>query len=187
MAVDVDGDLDRRVPHLFLHVGQRFTVLNQQRSERVPDVVDADLPQVGAFQQTVEDAVTEVVAFRLAAFAVRWCSRNTSVSLSDMSTRRRFEFFVDVTLPATRVASYLDEPTCEVDVTPMEREQFAKAHPDPEHAEEELVELAHPLLDGLQQLVDFNRGERLNKGGLFISESQVLSHAKRRAHLTHRP
>lgn len=30
VAVDVDGYLDRVVPHLFLHVGERFALLEEQ-------------------------------------------------------------------------------------------------------------------------------------------------------------
>ena len=41
MTVGVHRDLNRAVPHLFFHVGQRCSILNQQASERVPQVMEA--------------------------------------------------------------------------------------------------------------------------------------------------
>src|SRR5712692_3705189 len=45
MPVGVYGDLDAMVPHLFFHVGQGFTVLDEQRGEGMPEVMNADMPE----------------------------------------------------------------------------------------------------------------------------------------------
>lgn len=50
MAVDIDRDLHRGVPHLLFDVDQRFPLLNQQTGERVPEIVDAMVPQLGLAQ-----------------------------------------------------------------------------------------------------------------------------------------
>ena len=55
MPVRVDGDLDRRVPELLLHVDDRFALLQQQRRERVPQVVDANLAEIGLLEDPRED------------------------------------------------------------------------------------------------------------------------------------
>jgi hypothetical protein len=45
VPVEVDGDLDRRVAELLLHVGERFATLDQQRGVCVPQIVEADPAQ----------------------------------------------------------------------------------------------------------------------------------------------
>ena len=43
MAIDVDGHLDTGMAQLLLDIGQRFTVLDQQRSERVSEIVKSEV------------------------------------------------------------------------------------------------------------------------------------------------
>src|SRR2546430_16221166 len=60
MAVDVDGDLDRVMAHLLLHVRRGLAVLEEPRRERVAQVVEADAPQPRLRENLVEHAALEV-------------------------------------------------------------------------------------------------------------------------------
>ena len=50
MPVDVDRHLDGAVAHLFLHVRQRFTLLNQERCERVTEIMEPDAAKLGLLE-----------------------------------------------------------------------------------------------------------------------------------------
>jgi hypothetical protein len=54
MPVDVYSDFDRRVPHLLSHVSQRFTILDEQRRERMAKVMQSNLSQLGFFEASVQ-------------------------------------------------------------------------------------------------------------------------------------
>ena len=55
VAVGVDGDLNRRVPHLLVHAGDRLPLLQRQRRERVSKVVNSDLSGFGSPEQPGEE------------------------------------------------------------------------------------------------------------------------------------
>jgi len=71
MAVSVHGDLNRGVPHLFLHVGQRLAVLDQSRRERVPEIVKAYPAEAGLFEQRVKNTPGEIGLEKRPPFARR--------------------------------------------------------------------------------------------------------------------
>jgi hypothetical protein len=45
VTIGIHGDLDGMVAHLVLHIGQGLAVRDQPRGERVPKIVEADLPK----------------------------------------------------------------------------------------------------------------------------------------------
>ncbi|MGA9810538.1 MAG: hypothetical protein WBQ56_22880 [Candidatus Sulfotelmatobacter sp.] len=49
------------MPHLLFHVHNRGAALDQQRAERVPEIVKPDLPKPGLREHWLEVAVVEVV------------------------------------------------------------------------------------------------------------------------------
>jgi hypothetical protein len=61
VSIYVYRDLNAAVPHLLLHIGRRNTGLNQERAERVPQVMEPELPKAtllqGWFHVTRADVV----------------------------------------------------------------------------------------------------------------------------------
>ena len=47
VTVGVDGNLNVVVSKLLLHVSEGFTVLDKERGERMPEIVQADMPESG--------------------------------------------------------------------------------------------------------------------------------------------
>ena len=62
VAVDVDGDLNRRVPELVPDIHQRLTLLDQQGLTRMPQIVQAHLVKLRLRERRLIDATPKVVA-----------------------------------------------------------------------------------------------------------------------------
>ena len=45
VSIQIDGHLDRRVPHLFLHVNEDLALLQQESCKGVSQIMEADLAQ----------------------------------------------------------------------------------------------------------------------------------------------
>jgi hypothetical protein len=123
VTIDVDGDLDRGMPHLLFDVHQAFAILKQQRGEGMAQIMEPDPPESGLRQHLVEDPVPEIIPSsgrpsslqkthwgtspqahrRVSSFRVMSRAFNTSVNCADMSTRRLFPFLGVVVRPATRL------------------------------------------------------------------------------------
>jgi hypothetical protein len=54
MAVEVYGHLNGAVAHLIVHIDRTFTVLQEERGERMAQVMESDLSHSRTFQQTEE-------------------------------------------------------------------------------------------------------------------------------------
>ena len=48
MPVGIDGNLDGAVAHLFLHISEGRSVLNQQRSEGMPKIMEKEMAEMNA-------------------------------------------------------------------------------------------------------------------------------------------
>ena len=47
MSVHIHGHLNRAVPHLLFHVRETLALLDEERCERVPEIVEANLAELG--------------------------------------------------------------------------------------------------------------------------------------------
>lgn len=55
MAVTIHCDLDRRVPHLFFDVDRTLAVLEQERGERMAQIMEAHPSQLGLRQESLDE------------------------------------------------------------------------------------------------------------------------------------
>src|SRR5262245_37420763 len=60
VAVDIHGHLNRAMTHLIADIYERGTGLNQKIAERLPEVVETDLPQTRPRQERLKDALREI-------------------------------------------------------------------------------------------------------------------------------
>ncbi|MBV8675039.1 MAG: hypothetical protein JOZ33_16545 [Acidobacteriaceae bacterium] len=63
VPVRIDGDLDRAMAHLLLHVRQRRAVLDEQAAKRVTQVVKTELPKTSLRQRRLHVTYRDVVWF----------------------------------------------------------------------------------------------------------------------------
>src|SRR5215471_14038705 len=61
MSINIDRHFDRAMSQLVLHIGQGFTVLNEQRCERVTQIVEADSPELRLLQTLQKDSIFDVL------------------------------------------------------------------------------------------------------------------------------
>ena len=54
MPIEIHGDLDGTMAHLFLHIHGTLAVLEQEGGERMAEIMEAHLPNAGALQQPEE-------------------------------------------------------------------------------------------------------------------------------------
>ena len=61
MTAGIDCQLDRAVSHLLLHIDETCAILNQQRTECMPQVVKPDLADAGLRKDRQEVSVVEII------------------------------------------------------------------------------------------------------------------------------
>ena len=71
VSVGVHCHLDGAVAHLLFYVGQRFPVLDQERRESVPEIMDMDLPKARLLQQGRPDIAIHGDSIRESSHSVR--------------------------------------------------------------------------------------------------------------------
>jgi hypothetical protein len=81
VPVGINRNLNRAVPHLLLHVRERGTILNEQTSEGVPEVMEPEMSQPG-----VLEARQEVVVHQIVRVEDRPCLRVTPESVQKLQT-----------------------------------------------------------------------------------------------------
>ena len=62
VPINIDRDLNAAVPHLLLHVGERGSSLDEQRSERVAKVMKSDVADTSLGQHRQKVAMVEIIA-----------------------------------------------------------------------------------------------------------------------------
>ena len=71
MAVDVERDLDARMPHLVADVFRTLALSNEHRGKEVPKVVKAHTGQAGRLRDWRKDVLVEVVRIKKPLFGIR--------------------------------------------------------------------------------------------------------------------
>ena len=71
MSITIHGDLDRRMPHLLFDVDRALAVLEQERSERMAEIMEAHPSQLGLRQQPIKHTISNVMWMKQASFFAR--------------------------------------------------------------------------------------------------------------------
>ena len=82
VSVDVYGDLNGVMSHLFLDVGEGFALLNEEACECMAKVMETNVTQACFLEGRVEHAVSEVIAMKpRSCFGHEHPQRNLSPTL----------------------------------------------------------------------------------------------------------
>ena len=66
MSIEIHGDLDGTMTHLVFHIHGAFAILQQERGERMAEIMEAHLPNACTLQQAKELQAHSVLMQRFA-------------------------------------------------------------------------------------------------------------------------